>query len=128
MGHAGPGLGPSCVLGDSSAAAHSHPQLPPSGHLYKPLAPLLQTPLIPKTIGPRSGSCLSLLLLRLGLGGPDLRLEEGQVRQGHRTGLPPDLSHSGKRGVLVGKAPQLGLSRWLRGLLKSSFVLIRGWA
>lgn len=50
----------------------------------------------------------------------------GTVGQGgacRRARPSPDLGHLGRSGVLEGKSPQAGLSRWPRGLLKSSFVL-----
>ena len=50
----------------------------------------------------------------------------GRVGQGgacRRARPSQDLGHLGRRWVLGGKSPKAGLSRWPRGLLKSSFVL-----
>ena len=94
-----PTVGPSCVLGDSSVAAHNLLSSPIQG-IRRSLWPL----------------CFKLfwLLKQWGLVlkaacscGPGLRPGEGQVGLGVTwiAGIPPDLGHPGRRGVLVGRAP-----------------------
>lgn len=124
-----PGLGPGCVLGDGSALPTPRPRLPGPLHRRGPLG----FKLLPSLT--QQGLCWELLVLwlaRWGLGGAGPEVGEGQsevvgsAQEGWAS--PWDLGHLRRRGVLVGKPPQASLSRWPRGLLKSSFVLIRGWA